>query len=114
MPEMERCDAGPQTAMSAVNDVTLGVERELAGQSADPAGPRYDPHGAQLGAMCRRRWLHDELLEAVLKAPLAWVTAADSLRACLIDGSRQRLLALRVLQVYRTRSQRPLRVRTAS
>jgi hypothetical protein len=42
------------------------------------------------------------------------VTAADPLRACLIDGSRQRLLALRVLQVDRTRSQSPLRVRTAS
>jgi len=111
--EADTTDRGGHRS-SAVNDVALGVEREFAGESANSAGPRYDPHGTQFGAMHWCRGLHDELLEAVLEASLAWMTAADPLCARLIDGSRQRLLALGVLRINRTRSQSTLRVRTAS
>jgi hypothetical protein len=52
--------------------------------------------------MRRSRGFHDELLEAVLQASIACVTAPDSLGASLIDGRCQRLPA--TLRVDRARA----------
>jgi hypothetical protein len=84
---------------SAVNDVAFGVERELTLETADSACPYHDPHCAEFASMRSSSGPHHELLEAVLQASIARVTAADPFGARLIDRSRQRLLVPRVLRI---------------
>jgi hypothetical protein len=118
--ETYRCDwdSVPSHAQgdgaSAVDDVTLGVERELTFESAYSTGPGHDPHDSQFRAMRSGGWPHNELFEAVFEAPIAWMTTADPLCARLIDRSRQRLLAPRLRKVDRATPQRTRRFRRSA
>lgn len=113
MPELERwaeAHGGP----SAVDDVAFCIKCELRFEPAYSTGPRHDPYGSKFSLMRCGSGPHDKLLEAVLEASLARMTTADPLCPRLIDGSRQRLLSLGVLEVNRTGSQGALSFRASA
>src|SRR5688572_6618585 len=60
--------------------------------------------------MCRRGRPHDELLETVLEASSARMTPSDPFSARLINGSRQRLLFFRGLEIDGTGAKCALRI----
>lgn len=81
--------ANAYSRRSAVDDVALGVERELCVQSTYSTRPRHDPCSAKFVLGGGRGRLHYQLLEAVFEATTAGVTSGYPFGASLIDGGRQ-------------------------
>jgi len=79
-----------------VDDIALCIDTELLLKPTHATNLQRVPDFVELGFVCRRGWLHDELLEAVFLAVLARMGPRDSLRAFARYGLRQisRLLAV--------------------
>src|SRR5690606_22940160 len=80
------CEAGTSTG---VDQLALGVQRDLLLQATDTAHARHHPYRAEFFAMRRSGGAHRQLLEAVLEAPTAGMAAGDPLGASSIDGAGQ-------------------------
>ena len=82
-----------------VDDVAFSVESELALEPTNSTNPTHGPDSAEFRPVRWRRRPYDQLLEAVLQAARAGVTARDSLRTSLVDRIKQRLLSAWILRV---------------